>query len=1188
MSLVTTIQVSGMTCSSCTNSISSALKKIEGVESVSVSLLTEEAIINHSNEVQPEYLVESIEDLGFDASLISSLSQNKNFTNLESKSKMESASSSSSTSGNIITTILQVGGMTCSSCVNTITNSLINTPGVTNANVSLLTEEATVTHDSSISTYDLVETIEDLGFDATLVSSNIVEKSNDGQHLKTELTISGMTCTSCVNTITNELNKLDGVRHVSVSLMTETADVIHQSSLPVNAIKERIEDLGFGANIINVTELTSLTDADINNYKNLDIITAHLKIYNMTDPSHADLIMTNMSSVDGILKCQVTYHTESAIIEYDSNIIGIRSILQKITNYGFEVIVENRLDSTSQVDLLKKVKEIKYWRHNVYNLLLAGSPILFLNEIFPQIRSSCNWDIDQFRITKGLYWDAVIELIFGTFIQFKLGQRFYINCYKSLSHGAGSMDVLICISTSIIYFYSIFSIIHGIYTDSYPNLLFDTSAMLLFFVSLGKWVESKAKGNTSTALSQLLSLAPSSCIIVKNPEIFKDKKSSFDISLITQQQISIDLLQKNDIAVVLPGSKIPADGICIFGVSETDESLLTGESMPVHKTEGSILIGGSVNLSSTLYMKITKVGEQTQLQQIVKLVKNAQISNAPVQKFSDAIASKFVPTILCFSTLSLIFWSIYVNVRSIDDIPKLFLNVKDPSQIAYFTILQVAISVIVVACPCALGLAAPTAVMVGTGVGASNGILIKGGEMLENASRVDCVIFDKTGTLTNGVMELTDYKFLEEYENDEQKETFVWSLLNTVESNSEHPIAKAIVKYSNKQLTNKLPSTFEFSSVETFAGFGIAASCTNLETKKKLEIRLGNTKFLQNYEISNIDEFTNFSAGFSKEEKISSVCHILVNNLYIGYVELSDTLKPDAKFTIETFINQGYSVGMVTGDLIETSKHVANLLGIPLNNVLAEATPQQKLEYIKKLQELELNVAFVGDGINDAPALVQSDVGVAIASGTDIAMSAADIILLASSNNDDPDEGSLNSLNDDNNNNNINNNKSHLGLLGVYASFDISSSTFKTIKVNFLLAVIYNMIMLPIAMGLLIIPLNVTMHPMFASAAMACSSVSVVGNSLRLKNWSINKMKRKIESSQFDSSDVLKGYNLGWNDGIADTRENIHELSVQSFIINTYHPIKVVSLYTRAKKWLGKLFKKNNNYSQLNNDDISI
>lgn len=1154
MSVTTKIQISGMTCASCTNSITKELQKIPGVFSVTVSLLTEEAVISHTQEVSTHLLLESIEDLGFDGVLISSvLTENAN----------DNSRPGSTESMDSCLTRIHVGGMTCSSCSNSITSSLLKIPGVERADVSLLTEEATIVH-KNIDPTELVECIDDMGFEAALMSSKAEnQESRKESRFKTELTISGMTCAACVSSITNTLNKLKGIENVDLSLMTKTAVIIHDDEITVDLIKETIEDMGFDVAIVQVTDL-----GHINN-SSCDIATTNLKIYGLSSLPDVELFSSHLNHLEGIIDCNINLTTENVTLNYDSNVIGIRKIINEINTFGFDAILTNRLDSTSQIDLLSKVKEFQYWRNNFFNLLKFGIPIFFLSHIYPLIRSGFHLTESTLRIGRGLYLDILLQCILGSYVQFALGQKYYINCYKSLRHGAGSMDVLICISTSIVYVYSLFSIIHGIFTNSYPNVLYDTSTMLFTFVSIGKWVESKAKGNTSTALSKLLSLTPTTCIMVENPEVFSnnsdDKFSTLDTSSISQKQISIDLLQKGDILIVLPGSKVPTDGECIFGSSESDEALLTGESAPVEKHVGSSLIGGSVNLTSTIFMKVTKIGEETQLQQIVKLVKEAQISSAPVQRYADLIASIFVPSILIFSLVTLIFWCCYVNIVHIDSIPKMFLDSTNSDNIAYFKILQVAISVIVVACPCALGLAAPTAVMVGTGVGALNGMLIKGGEILEKASQIDTVIFDKTGTLTKGVMEVSNYEFLGEYK---QRASFVWSLVNAIESNSEHPVAKALVVGSLKHLSDQKPYPFQFSTVETFAGLGILVSCTDPKDNNAMNVKLGNAKFLKTSNIKNPNDFDSMIYK-SRNIKIGSICHILINDEYVGYIELSDTLKSDSKTTIETFIKYGYSVGMVTGDSIETSKHVAALLGIPLNNVLAGANPEQKLEYIKELQDLGMKVAFVGDGINDAPALVQSDTGIAISSGTDIAMSAADIVLLSSSSSDS-------SLATDSN--------SHIGLLGVFASFDISKCTFHTIKVNFLLAIIYNMIMLPISMGLLIIPFSITMHPMFASAAMACSSTSVVLNSLSLKKWSMEKLKKNISRRLED-----KSYNLGMHDGIADNRSDIDELSVNSFIVNSFNSRKSIPFPVRLYEKIIRSFRRrtsNNSYHELSNVDF--
>lgn len=1113
---VTTLQVSGMTCSACSNSIIRQLQNLPEVKSANVSLITEEAIIDHGNDISTKQLIDTIENMGFDAKLVTVVPPSAECVQT-------------------YVTIIGIAGMTCSACSNSITNILLDTAKVISVDVSLLTEEATIKHEG-IPNSQLVEIIEDMGFDANVISTKL-DSTPINEKFKTEFNVGGMTCTACVDSVTKAIKAFKGVDRVDVSLMTESATVVHNQSLSVDEIKEAIEDCGFDATVIHVTELDRKARERVND----DILSVNLKIMGMTCSSCSNSIKENLDELDGVLSCQVSLALEEATIEYDSNVIGIRNIMNQIENLGFDSILSNKLNTSTQIELLSKIKEIDYWSTNLRKLLIFGIPVVVIGHLLPMFRKKLHLTTESFRICNGIYIDVLLEFILGTYIQFWLAKKYYINCLKAISHGSGSMDVLICVSTTIVYFYSFVSIIYGMISNSYPNVLFDTSSMLLIFVSIGKWVESKAKGNTSTALSKLLSLAPSTCIIVENPEIFDHaakERQPFDVSAIIQREINADLLQKNDIAIVLPGAKIPSDGECIFGVSETDESLLTGESTPVSKIVGSSLIGGSVNLTSTLYMKITTIGEQTQLQQIVKLVKDAQISNAPVQRFADSIASIFVPSILILSLITLMFWSFYTAIADSSSIPKLFLD-SQTGKIQHFRILQVAISVIVVACPCALGLAAPTAVMVGTGVGASNGILIKGGEVLEKASTIDTVIFDKTGTLTNGVMELTDYEFCN---NNEVDHFLIWSLIYAIESNSEHPIAKALVKGAMKQLDNRAPLSFNFSSIVAHIGLGVAVQCTNPKNGEPLDVKLGNAKFMRHFNISNGKEFDEMVEKNLKNTKIFSSCHILINENYVGHAELSDTLKYDAKSVIQTLIRCGYSVGMVTGDSKETSTYVAKILGIPLNNVIAEASPGDKLEYIKNLQEKHgLQVAFVGDGVNDAPALVQSDTGIAISSGTDIAMSASDLVLLAS-------------------------NSTSISLLSILASFDISKKTFKTIKTNFMLAIVYNLIMLPIAMGLLIIPLNVTMHPMFASAAMACSSVSVILNSLTLKNWNYNILKGKIEKVSKQNSQEI------WEDSvITDPRNSITECSTDGFIINNRFR-KSTSFIVRSFKYIGSFF----------------
>ncbi|KAF6016317.1 hypothetical protein HII12_000059 [Brettanomyces bruxellensis] len=987
-------------------------------------------------------------------------------------------------------THILVGGMTCSACTNSVTNALQSVEGVDSAEVSLMTEDAVVVHTSLVKPEVLKDAIEDVGFEATLVKTEELEdekshfsNEDDNSNLKTSLTIGGMMCSACVNTITKALKDVEGVKSVNVSLITEEALVEHTQEVKPENLASVVEDVGFEA---TVKSTASENETSAHNHDaSVDKQSVTIQVFGMTCSNCSNSIEKQVSQLPGVISCTVSLSTNEAYIEFKPSLTGIRNIVDTIEDCGFDANIDNGVDKSTQLELLSKVKDIQYWKNNFFKLLLFGVPIIFLETIFPLIRSKCHM---QLNIGHGLYFDVLVEFILGTYVQFWLGRRFYINSYKAFKHGSGTMDTLICTSTSIVYIYSVFIIIQAFAVRSMesPKLILDTSVMLFSFVSLGKWAESRAKGNTSTALSKLLSLTPDKCVIVANPESFKgldksvtsgDQNSAF--SGIVQREIPVDLLQKSDIVIILPGSSIPADGVCIFGESDVDESLLTGESLPVVKKAGSKLIGGSVNVTSTMYMSVELVGQETQLQQIVNLVKDAQMRKAPVQRFADAIAAKFVPTILSLSLFTFFFWCFYTWVAHLEDIPATFKS-KSGDHVMFSKILEVAISVIVVACPCALGLAAPTAVMVGTGVGATNGILIKGGEVLESTSGLDTVVFDKTGTITAGKMTLAGHKFFGALS---LKEEILWSMLYAVEQNSEHPVAKAIVSgVKDVMEQNSLvdPALVSIEGLETKGGLGITAIVRVAGEDSSRQLRIGSEKLFSDTKLKGETDFENM-AGAMRNEHIGTVCHISVDNEYCGYMEFKDTIRQDATATINALQSNGYSVAMVTGDNARTAQYVAAKVGIPTSNVFASSSPEQKIQYVELLQQQGHTVAFVGDGINDAPALVEADVGIAVATGTDVAMSSADIVLLSS----EKDESIV-----------VNSSMS-----SVFNALEISKKTFQVIRTNFVLAIIYNLVMVPLAMGFLIVPFGLHMHPMFASAAMACSSVSVVTNSLLLKRW---------------------------------------------------------------------------------------
>lgn len=978
--------------------------------------------------------------------------------------------------------------MTCSSCTNSVTNALQSVEGVQSVEVSLMTEDAVVVHAQSVKPEVLKDAVEDVGFEATLVKTeklggenSLSPKQNTPKQLQTSLTIGGMMCSACVNTVTKALDGVEGVKNVNVSLITEEAVVDHTEDVEPANLASAVEDAGFEATVKSTVSGNGPGQQETGGSVEQESVV--IQVYGMTCSNCSNTIEKQVSQLPGVISCSVSLSTNEAYTKFMPSITGIRSIVNTIEDCGFDASIDNGVDKSTQLELLSKAKDIQYWKNNLFRLILFGLPIIFLETVFPPIRNKCDMHLN---IGHGLYLDVLVEFVLGTYVQFWLGRRFYINSYKAFKHGSGTMDTLICTSTTIVYAFSVFNIVRAFAVSSTesPKLIFDTSVMLFSFVSLGKWAESRAKGNTSTALSKLLSLTPDKCIIVANPESFKGLDASKEatskvLSGVVQREIPVALLQKNDIVVILPGSSIPADGTCIFGSSDVDESLLTGESLPVVKEVGSKLIGGSVNVTSTMYMSVELVGQKTQLQQIVSLVKDAQMRKAPVQRFADAIAAKFVPTILSLALFTFCFWCFYIWIEDLQDIPDTFKD-KTGSHVMFSKVLQVAISVIVVACPCALGLAAPTAVMVGTGVGATNGILIKGGEVLESTSGLDTVVFDKTGTITTGRMTLSSHKF---FGSLMLKEEVLWSILHAVEQNSEHPVAKAIVNGAESVMQQSSladSNSVIIENLEAKGGLGIVAAVRTPGENESKELRVGSEKLFSGMKLKGESDFTEVARSM-RNEHIGTVCHISVDNEYCGYMEFKDTIRWDAVATVNALQSSGYSVAMVTGDNTRTAEYVAAKVGIPASNVFACSSPEQKIKYVELLQEEGHTVAFVGDGINDAPALVEADVGIAVATGTDVALSSADIVLLSS----EKDESVA----------------ANTSMSSVFNAIAISKKTFQVIRTNFVLAIIYNLVMVPLAMGFLIVPFGLHMHPMLASAAMACSSVSVVTNSLLLKRW---------------------------------------------------------------------------------------
>ena len=805
------------------------------------------------------------------------------------------------------------------------------------------------------------------------------------QKKRVDLQISGMHCASCANTIEKNLEKLSGIENASVNFASEKATVEYDAkAVSESKIKETIEKTGYKVIDHNESKLT-------------------LKVMGMDSPHCAGIVEKALLNKEGIKKADLNFSTSKAVVYFNNEKIRPSEIKSIIKSAGYEPLEESSQDKEKEV----REKEIKKLRNHTIISIIITIPILVLS--FPEI----------FNIhLKREILPNLLLLVLATPIQFLIGYKFYKGTYFALKNKTANMDTLIAIGTSAAYIYSaLVTFFPEIFSGS-PY--YDTAAVIITLIVLGKYLEAKAKGRTSESIKKLIGLQP------KTAKILVDEK---------EQEISIDDVKVGDILVVRPGEKIPVDGIIISGEASVDESMVTGESMPVNKKTHDKVVGATINKNGFLKIRTTKVGKDTVLSQIIKLVEQAQSSKAPVQKIADQISAYFVPAVIAISIISFLIW--------------LFI-LKQPFVFS----LTIFIAVLIIACPCALGLATPTAIMMGTGKGAENGILIKDAESLEKVHKINTIIFDKTGTLTKGKPEVTNIVSLSRFSQEE-----ILKIAATAESGSEHPIAEAIRKKAGKL---KIPKTHKFKAI---SGKGIYAEYGN----KK--ILIGTKKLLEDYNIKTKDAEKEL-LKLEKQGKTTVI--IAANKQVLGLIAIADTIKETAKETIEKLNKMNLEIFMITGDNNTTAEAIAKELSI--KNVMSEVLPSEKSEKVKELQKAGKKVAFVGDGINDAPALAQSDVGIAIGSGTDIAIETGNIVLVK------------NDLRD------------------VVKAIKLSEYTLKKIKQNLFWAFVYNVVSIPVAAGLLYPFTGFLLNPMIAAAAMAFSSVSVVSNSSLMRRYKFNNI----------------------------------------------------------------------------------
>ncbi|KAI0046725.1 heavy metal translocatin [Auriscalpium vulgare] len=891
--------------------------------------------------------------------------------------------------------------------------------------------------------------------------------SKSSEPEKCELRIEGMTCGSCVESIEGMLRDQPGIVSVKVALLAERGVVEYDpNTWTPDKLMSEISDIGFDATLIPKARTDEIT----------------LRVYGMTCASCTGTVETELAKLPGISNVAVSLATETAKVTFDRALVGPREMVERIEELGFDAMLSDHEDAT-QLRSLTRMKEIQEWRWRFRWSLTFALPVFLISMVAPKFTFTS--DIVHHRIIPGLTLGHLVVAILTTCSQFWIGQKFYRNAYKALRHGTATMDVLVMLGTSAAYFYSLFALINAVVTadpDHVPFVFFDTSTMLIMFVSLGRYLENSAKGKTSAALTDLMALAPSMATIYTDAPACTQEK-----------RIPTELVQIGDTVKVVPGDKVPADGTVVRGSSSIDESAITGEPMPVLKQVGDAVIGGTVNGLGAFDMTVTRAGKDTALAQIVKLVEDAQTSKAPIQAFADRVAGYFVPTVITLALLTFGGWMLLSHMLAEPQLPEMFHH-HGTSKLA--VCLQLCISVVVVACPCALGLSTPTAIMVGTGMGAKNGILIKGGRALEASRALRRIVFDKTGTVTEGKLTVAGLAWAPTHERGDAhvqgpadvdaaalaakvadgvtSYAAVIAMIAATEARSEHPLAKAVAVWGKGVLA--AASNAAAATVDTFesvTGQGVKATVALAGEKQKYTVWVGNARFVtqseDGYLPTALRTFEAREATQGRTLIYVAIASSAPRPLPVLAISLSDAPKRSSAHAIRALQDLGIEVNMMTGDGKETALAVAKMVGIPPEGVWHSMSPKGKASVVTELME-QGDVAMVGDGINDSPALVAATVGIALSSGTSVAIEAADIVLMRSD------------------------------LLDVVAALDLSRAIFSTIRRNLVWACVYNVLGIPLAMGLFL-PFGLHLHPMMAGAMMAFSSVSVVTSSLLLKRW---------------------------------------------------------------------------------------
>ncbi|MBM4340155.1 MAG: copper-translocating P-type ATPase [Deltaproteobacteria bacterium] len=814
---------------------------------------------------------------------------------------------------------------------------------------------------------------------------------------RVDLPITGMSCASCAARIEKGLGSVEGVSQATVNLAAEKATVVfHSDQTDLSRLIKKVEDLGYGARIEKVV----------------------LPIQGMTCASCVRRVEKALSSAKGVVQAVVNLATEKATVQYLPQEVSIRDLKKVVQEAGYQILEIKAGGSTlREDDLVEKEKLIR----EAELLKLRRKFIIGAILLIPILILMYGGSLLEKGVGLSMGTNFFVQFLLATPVQFWAGWQFYVGFWKATKHKTSDMNTLIAIGTSAAYLYSLIVTFapHWIMVKGLEMMVYyDTSAAIIVLILLGRFFEARAKGKTSEAIKKLIGLQPKTARVIRNGG---------------ESDIPVSEVAVGDLVMVRPGEKVPVDGIVKEGYSSVDESMVTGESLPIEKKAGDRVIGSTINKTGTFIFEATRVGKDTVLAQIVRLVQEAQGSKPPIARMADVIASYFVPIVIVIAIVTFIIWFLF----------------GPPPALTYAFLNFIA--VLIIACPCALGLATPTSIMVGTGRGAENGILIRGAEALETAHQLNTIVLDKTGTLTKGEPSVTDVIESEGFTKQE-----ILMLAASAEKGSEHPLGEAIVNKAKEDNLNLIaPKNFQ-----AIAGHGIEAMIDSRE------VLLGNLRLMEEKKVR-LNGLVGKAEDMSGKGK--TPMFLAVNGKAAGLIGVADTLKENSKQAVETLQRMGLEVVMLTGDNERTAKAIASQIGI--GRVVAEVLPEKKAEEIKKLQSEGKRVGMVGDGINDAPALAQADVGIAIGTGTDVAMESSDITLIGGD------------------------------LRGVVTAIALSKATIRNIKQNLFWAFAYNTILIPMAAGALFPFFGILLKPIFAAGAMAFSSVTVVSNALRLRRF---------------------------------------------------------------------------------------